>query len=246
MIDLNAAFVLSIREDVSKPPADVLSNDQILRCCRTAVQDLNNRLTNKVLRSFVTVANQQAYDVSSVTTRVTEVWRETAVAAIFTEASGNASSIDLGGLTSYVAGQISSGEGLSMITYGSLFTEWIRRLRASRNIGITGWSFTGKQILLMPAPGESGKTVLYCSTDRFTENHLPADWEYFFRWKVMAEALTIVATRRWNEAGVNTGGGLTTYSPQKFLVDQAKDYQKRYEDEVQKISMLFQDIRSAA
>lgn len=246
MIDLNAAFIQGIREDVSKPPTDVLSNDQILRCCRTAVQDLNNRLTNKVLRSITTVANQQAYDVDAVTIRVTEVWREEAVAAVFSAASGNASSIDLGGLTSYVVGQINTSEGLSMLTYQSLFTEWIRRLRGARNIGIQGWTFVGKQIMLMPPPGESGKTVLYCSTDRFTENHLPGDWEYFFRWKVMAECLTIIATKRWNEAGVNTGGGLTTYSPQKFLVDQAKDYQKKYEDEVQKISMLYQDLRSAA
>jgi hypothetical protein len=244
MIDFNQAFVDAIRLDASDPPSDILSDAQILNVCRLTVQDMNDRLTNKVLRSFTTVEDQQAYDVDPVTTRVSEVFRESAVSAIF-GSSGIVSSIDVGGAVSYVVGQMGTDSGLSWFEYPSLFMEWSRKLKAAKNIDPKSWVFLGKQILLMPPPDATGDVVMYLSIERFTEAHIPANWEYFVRWGVLAECLNLIAVKRWNEAGVNVGGGMTSFSPQSFLVSQGKEYRTKYEEACNKISMMSLDLRSA-
>jgi hypothetical protein len=242
MITFDQAFVDRIRKDSTAPPKDVLTDAQILERAADVVREMNDKLRNRVLRSFTTIAEQQAYDVNAVTIQVVDLWRESTVSAV----SGLQTSIDVGGLTSYVMGMAGSDSGVSMWEYPSLFLEWTRKMKAGKNIAPQEYLFAGKQILLAPPPAETGKYCMYVSIDRFTEQHIPAAWEYIVRWGVLDETLRIVARKRWNEAGVNSSGGLTTYSPQAFLVKEADENRKRFTEGCEKLSMMNYDLRGAA
>jgi len=239
VIDFNATLTAKIRSDCTNAPVAVLSEDRILEALQDAVRVMNERIHNRVYRVITTVADQQRYTVNSVCKGVLDVYRDLPVSDMLT--ADFSSQVDLGGL-SYSLITTLQTSGVSWFLNPSLYLDWQRKIKAWQKNSPRSWDYIEGELWLIPPPGESGDLILYVSDDSFSAVHMPAEWEYMIKWFAIADCLRHVATRRWNEAGVNSGGGLMTYSPQKFLADEADKYEKKFEKEVDRIAMMYSSM----
>jgi len=200
---------LAVNSECGKIQSDTeLDNDDIDREGGYMMVRIDEKITDKRLRSFVGVADQREYDPHADTVRVAKVYpSDTQLDDKLVLGSHHSVGSGLGGaldLDDTVADP-SVWPSLELIDNQ-------RRVKGLPDL-VWGWNHIRKKITIDPMPFQSGDNYWYMSIERsnWTLENLPSDLEELIVTGTVWKCLEIVLGQRSQLGGIHREGGFVNY-----------------------------------
>jgi len=181
-----------------------LATDDIDREGAYILQRIDERITDRKLRSFVGVLNQREYSPHADTVRVIKVYPsdtqlDNRLILGAASASGGNADLDDSVIDSYLWPSLNS-------------IDRQRRVRGLPDLA-WGWNHIRRKITIDPAPYQGGDNYWYMSIERanWTLADLPSDLEELIVLGTSWKCLEIVILKRSNLGGIHREGGFANY-----------------------------------
>jgi len=197
---------LAVKSECGKIQSDTeLDNDDIAREGGYMLVRIDEKITDKRLRSFVGVANQREYDPHADTVRVIKVYPSDTRLDNKLEMA-NASPAATGGTDL----DDSVTDPYLWPSLNSIESQ--RRVRGLPALS-WGWNHIRRKITIDPMPFQDGDNYWYKSVERsnWTLVNLPSDLEELIVTGTVWKCLEIVLGQRSNLGGIHREGGFVNY-----------------------------------
>jgi len=199
---------LAVNAECGKISSEIeLASDDIDREGGYILQRIDERITDRQLRSFVGTINIREYSPHTDTVRVTKVYPSDTQLdnrLILGSASAGVSNVDDTVVDPYFYPSLNS-------------IDRQRRVRGLPNL-VWGWNHVRRKITIDPAPYQSGDNYWYQSVERsnWTLANLPADLEELIVIGTTWKCLEIVILQRSNLGGIHREGGFANFPAAVF------------------------------
>jgi len=213
----NSELTAAVRAECGKVTAEEeLDNSDITREGEWILKRIDERITDKKLRSFTGTTDEREYDPHANTVRVQKVYPSDTTLS---------DTIELGSHHKAASDPDTSEYYNFPSLYVISLQRRIRGLPALR----WEWNHIRRKVIIDPAPTQDGDTYWYISIERveWTVGALPADFEELLVTGVAWKCLEIVLLKRSDLGGIQREGGYIDYpasSMRDFVVDKKDSF----------------------
>lgn len=210
-------LITAVRAACGKVSSDEeLEDADIIREGGWILQKIDERITDRKLRSFTGTKDEREYDAHENTVRVPKVYPYD-------------SRISDTVFSGTQHGAVADPETSEYYLFPSLYAiEKQRRIRGLPALQ-SRWNHIRRKIVIDPAPTQDGDTYWYVSIERvnWTLANLPGDFEELLVTGTSWKCLSIVLLKRSDLGGIQREGGFVDYPAsalRSFIIDKKDDF----------------------